>query len=125
MRDQLQTAVNADGFEVDIIRRKASTDEPHPMPMSNFENDLWAVQVPSGEQMLSGRKFEQMVVSTSGHMAMMRTLHPLDFIRIKSALAQTAQRDPLKKPKDALQARIVQHLWDGYLQHRTFAVPPA
>lgn len=118
MRDRLQTAVNADGFEVDIIRRKATASEPHPMRMSAAEDDLWAVQVPSGEPMLSGRKFEQMVVSTAGHMVMMRTLHPLDFIRIKCALAQTAQRDPLKKPKDALQSRIVQYLWDEYLQYR-------
>ena len=117
-RDQLQTAVNDEGFEVDIIRRAASNGDPHPLRMSDDENDFWAVQVPSGEKMLSARKFEQMVVSTSGDMAVMHTLHPLDFVRIKTALAHNPQRDPLKRPKDLLQARMAQHLWDEWLQHR-------
>lgn len=33
-RDQLQTAVNDGGFEIDIIRRQAAGDDPHPMRMS-------------------------------------------------------------------------------------------
>ena len=28
------------------------------------------------------------------------------------------RRDPLKRPKGALQARLVQELWDTYLRHR-------
>jgi hypothetical protein len=46
----------------------------------------------------------------------MRTLHPLDFIRLKLELAQRPTRDPLKAPKDRLQAQVVQQLWDDYLQ---------
>jgi len=118
MRDQLQTAVNDAGFEVDIIRRMATDGDPHPMRMSSDEDDLWAVQVPSGHAMLSGRSFEQMVVSTSGEMAMMKTLHPLDFVRVKQELGRRATRDPLKAPKDLLQARLVQQLWDKWLCHR-------
>ena len=118
MRGQLQTAVNDDGYEVDIIRRTAKDGDPHPLRMSASEDDLWAVQVSSGEKMLGARKFEQLVISTTGEMAQMQTLHPLDFIRIKTALAAKPGRDPLKAPKDALQARVVQQLWDGYLLHR-------
>jgi Nucleotidyltransferase len=118
MRDQLQTAVNDDGFEVDVIRRIATDSDPHPLRMSDDENDFWAVQVPSGQERLSGRLFEQMVVSTSGDMAMMRTLHPLDFVRIKQALGNRPQRDALKRPKDLLQAALVQHLWSEWLCHR-------
>jgi hypothetical protein len=118
MRDQLQTAVNNDGFEVDVIRRIATDGDPHPQRMSDDENDFWAVQVPSGQEMLSGRLFEQMVVSTSGEMATMRTLHPLDFVRIKQALGNKPQRDALKQPKDLLQAELVQHLWNEWLCHR-------
>jgi hypothetical protein len=117
-RDQLQTAVNDEGFEVDIIRRQAVGGDPHPLRMTDDENDFWAVQVPSGEKMLSARKFEQMVVSTSGDMAIMHTLHPLDFVRIKTALAKNVLRDPLKRPKDLLQSQTVQHLWDEWLRHR-------
>lgn len=115
--DQLQTAVNDDGFEIDLIRRTAIDDDPHPLPMSTKEEDFWAVQVPSGNQLVSGRKFEQMVVSPKGDMALMRTVHPLDFVRVKTSIAASTQRDPLKRPKDALQAQIVQRLWDDYLVH--------
>lgn len=118
MRSQLQTAVNDDGYEIDIIRRTAKDGDPHPMRMSADEDDLWAVQVSSGEKMISGRRFQQLVVSVSGHMAHMQTLHPLDFIDVKSALSADSQRDPLKRPKDGLQARVVQSLWDQHgLQH--------
>lgn len=117
-RDQLQTAVNDEGFEVDLIRRDASRGDPHPLRMTDDESDLWAVQVSSGEKMLSSARFEQMVVATSGEMAMMHTLHPLAFVRVKTSLAKSASREPLKRGKDLLQAQIVQHLWDDYLRLR-------
>jgi Nucleotidyltransferase len=122
MRDQLQTAVNNDGFEVDVIKRIATEGDPHPLRMSDDENDFWAVQVPSDQEMLSGRLFEQLVVSTSGEMATMRTLHPLDFVRIKQALGNKPQRDALKRPKDLLQATLVQQLWNEWLCHRQDAI---
>jgi len=115
--DQLQTAVNDDGFEIDLIRRTAIDGDPHPLPMSTKEEDIWAVQVASDNQLVSGRRFDQMVVSTRGEMALMRTVHPLDFVRVKNTIAASRQRDPLKRPKDALQAQLVQHLWDEYMIH--------
>ncbi|MEJ8837544.1 GSU2403 family nucleotidyltransferase fold protein [Ramlibacter sp. AN1133] len=115
--DQLQTAVNDPGFEIDIIRRYATAGDPHPLRMSDDENDFWAVQADQGEQLASSRKFEHLVIAPTGEMAMMRTLHPLDFVRLKLQLAQRPGRDPHKAPKDRLQARVVQELWDGYLQH--------
>lgn len=118
LRNQLQTAVNDDGYEIDIIRRTAKDGGPHPLRISASEDDLWAVQVNSGENMVAGLKFRQLVVAASGQMAYMQTLHPLDFIRIKTVLATDPQRDPLKRPKDKLQAEITEALWDGYLQHR-------
>lgn len=118
LRNQRQTAVNDDGYEVDIIRRTAKDGDPHPLPMSASEDDLWAVQVSSGEKMVSRHKFQQLVISTSGHMGHMQTLHPLDFIHVKKELSRTPHRDPLKRPKDLLQANVVQELWDIYLQHR-------
>jgi hypothetical protein len=117
MPGQLQTAVNDAGFEVDIIRRQASGEDPHPLRMSDDEDDFWAVQVDQGEKLASGRKFEHLVVAANGEMAMMRTLHPLDFIRLKLQLAERPGRDPLKAPKDRLQAQVVQELWEKYLRH--------
>lgn len=69
------------------------------------------------EALATGRKFEHLVVAPNGEMASMRTIHPLDFIRLKTQLADLPTRDPQKAPKDRLQAQVVQALWDGYL-HR-------
>lgn len=116
--DQLQTAVNNDGFEVDLIRRTAVDADPHPLKMSDAEEDLWAVQISSGNRLVSSRRFAQTVVSARGDMALMRTVHPLDFIQVKRALARSPARDPLKARKDALQAEVVQYLWQTYLQYQ-------
>jgi hypothetical protein len=115
--DQKYTAVNASGFEIDIIRRSAQTragDDPHPLRVSNFEDDFWAVQVSSGQALLDGGHFRQTVVSSNGHMATMVAPSPENFVRIKSLLGKRADRDPLKARKDLLQAAVVQELLDGY-----------
>jgi hypothetical protein len=109
------TAVNAAGFEVDIIRRVARDGDPHPLRMSDDEDDLWVAQVPSGDNILGARPFEEVVVATSGAMARMRTIPPLDFARIKERLSKATDRDPLKARKDALQASVAREIVRDYL----------
>jgi len=104
VEDQHYTARNNDGFEVEIIRR-----------MSSAEDDFWAVQVSMGDKLASARRFDQVVVATSGEMALMRTVHPLDFARIKLALSKQAGRGANKRGKDALQAAIIDTLVTNYL----------
>ena len=58
-----------------------------------------------------------MVVSASGHMALMTTLHPMTFSRLKQALAASPTRDPLEKSRDALQAQAVAQLVEEMLPH--------
>lgn len=116
-QDQHYTARNKDGFEVDIIRRTAGDVDPHPLRMSDEEDDFWAVQVSMGEKLQSARRMDQIVVCTSGEMALMRTVHPLDFARIKRTLSQQTGRDPNKRGKDALQADIVTELVQERLPH--------
>ena len=41
---QKYTAVNKDGFEVDIIRRERAGDDPHPIKLSDQDEDFWVVQ---------------------------------------------------------------------------------
>jgi len=113
--DQRYTAVNQDGFEVDVIRRQAKEGDPHPLRMSQHEDDLWPVQVGSGEQMLAAGRFTQVVVASNGAMARMTTIAPQAFVKLKRQLSDSASRDPLKRDKDALQARVVQTLMDDYL----------
>lgn len=116
-RDKLETAVNDAGFEIDVIRRSVTSGDPHPLRMSDDEDDFWAVQADQGQKMASVRKFRQMVVAANGEMALMRTLHPLDFARLKDELSARLGRDPRKAPKDKLQAALVRQMWEQYLQY--------
>ena len=114
-RDQLQTAVNASGFEVDVIRRVTRAGNEHPMRMSAEENDIWAVQVPSGEALLGAAGFSQVVAAANGRMARMHTIHPTQFARTKRQIAARPDRDPRKRSKDVLQAELVEALLAQYL----------
>ncbi|MCX7256166.1 MAG: GSU2403 family nucleotidyltransferase fold protein [Polaromonas sp.] len=115
--DQKYTAVNASGFEIDVVRRPADSragTDPHPLRVSPFEEDFWAVQIPSGQALLDGRRFSHMVVASNGQMATLYAPPPERFVRIKTALGQRTDRDPLKARKDRLQARVVQQLLDQH-----------
>jgi hypothetical protein len=117
LSEQKYTAVNATGFEIDVIRRLAHTPagaDPHPLKVSAFEDDFWAAQVATGQALLDGGRFTHMVVSTSGHMATMHVPAPETFVRIKTQLGKSPQRDPLKARKDLLQASVVQALIDDH-----------
>jgi hypothetical protein len=112
--DQPYTAVNADGFEIDVVRREVKGADPHPLKVSKHEEDFWAVQISTGSSLLDGGHFEQAVVATDGSMAVMRVPAPLNFVRVNKKLAGMRNRDPLKARKDALQAGIVASMIKDY-----------
>lgn len=124
MDDQKQTAVNDQGFEVDVVRRTAIGDDPHPLSMSDKEGDLWAVQVSTGNRLISSKPFNQLVVASTGRMAMMQTVDPRTFVDVKTRLAAMPSRDAVKRPKDLLQARVVAYLIDEYMPDFARAHPP-
>ena len=111
------TLQNDKGFQVQIVRRLALDVDPHPLRMTGAEDDVWPVQIPSGESLLSARRFDQMVVSTAGDVALMRTVHPLDFARVKERMGESHTRDSIKRNKDLLQAKIVTQLVHELLPH--------
>jgi len=105
-----ETVRNADGFEVDVIRRMAKEGDPHPLRLSDDEEDVWAVQASTGDRIHGSPRFSQMVVATNGEMAVMHTMHPLDFVIVKRMLAEYPGREVLKRSKDRLQADLVEDL---------------
>lgn len=115
LESDLCTLVNASGFEIDVIRRVAGGRDEHPMRASSNEDDLWPVQVPSGDKLLGATPFEQIVVASTGEMARMRTIHPADFARVKRELGGRKDRDALKTRKDLLQAELIEQLTKQYL----------
>ena len=88
-RSQKYTAVNKDGFEVDIIRR--------------------------ANVLLDSPGFSAVIVATNGSMARMNTVHPATFVAFKRWLAKQPEREALKRRRDVLQADAVQELLDRYL----------
>ena len=114
-KSQLYTAVNQDGFEVDIIRRMKAGGDDHPIKLSEAEEDFYAVQAPEAHKLLYTEGFSQVVVASDGTMARMNTLNPQAFIRFKRWMAGYRDRDPRKARRDALQADAVQVLVDRYL----------
>jgi hypothetical protein len=108
-----ETAINAKGFEVDFLRRQAEGDDPHPFRFSGDEDDLWPVQAERASMLTNAPRFEHVVISATGRMAMMRTIAPETFVEFKRWMAEKAQYRPeVKRRRDRRQADIVQMLLD-------------
>ena len=114
-KSQKYTAVNKDGFEVDIIRRVPTGDDPHPIRLSDDEDDFWAGQAPRAQELLDAPRFSAVIVATNGSMARMNTLDPMAFCRFKRWMSTLPQRDALKRRRDALQASAVEAVVREYL----------
>lgn len=114
-KSQKYTAVNKDGFEVDIIRRERAGDDPHPIKLSDEDEDFWVVQARRANMLLDSPGFSAVIVATNGTMARMNTVHPATFITFKRWMAAQPDREAIKRRRDVLQADAVQELLDKYL----------
>lgn len=83
-KDQGCTALNSRGFEVEIISGRICGELT--------------------EQLQNGKRFSEMVVASTGHMARMNTIHPLLWGPEQKACNQLKQR------RDLLQALVEQYL---------------
>ncbi len=115
MEMQLESVVNDKGFMVDFLRRMAVDGDPHPFRFTDDEDDLWPVQAQRAESFLNTPRFEQVIVSVTGRMAMMRTIPPAVFVDFKRWMAQLDTRPAGKRRRDLLQAGIVQRMLDERL----------
>lgn len=117
IEDQKYTAINQDGFEVDIIRRMVAEDDPHPIRLSDAEDDFWVVQAKRASELLNAEEFAEIVVAENGTMARMTTIHPRVFAAFKRWMSKEPDRDPLKRRRDALQADAVEWILHDRLPH--------
>ena len=118
MDGQLESAINGKGFMVDFLRREAIDGDPHPFRFSADEDDIWPVQAKRAELFLSAPAFEQVIFSTTGKMALMRTIQPEVFIEFKRWMAGLENRPGPKRRRDALQADAVEQLLKEKLMAR-------
>ncbi len=107
-KDQKYTAINKDGFEVDIIRRVAKEGDPHPIRLSDAEEDFWVVQAERADELVNAPEFSEIVVAENGTMARLTTIHPAVFVSFKRWMSKEPDRDPLKRRRDSLQADAVE-----------------
>lgn len=114
---QKYTAVNKDGFEVDIIRRPKQDKDPHPVKLSEADDDFWVAQAPRAHLLQDSPSFSAVIVATDGTMARMNTLNPASFIQFREWLSTLPERDALKRRRDSLQARAVEYVVKEYLPH--------
>jgi len=121
---QNETAINAKGFEVVFLKRQPEGNDPHPFRFSDDEGDLWPVQAKRASVLTNSPRFEQVVISVTGRMTLMRTIIPKAFVEFKRWMADKASNRPVpKRRRDRHQATIVQALLDeGLLQEEFSAV---
>jgi hypothetical protein len=117
---QLYTAMNNAGYQVDVIRRLGPGSEQEPAQLIENAEDFWAIRARNADWLLSAPKFESVIVSTNGNMAKMVTVDPRAFALFKIWMAKDKDRDPLKKRRDANQAKVVVQLVQEYLPHLSF-----
>lgn len=118
--DQLYTAVNKDGYEVDILRRMGQGSDSEPGRFSSLDGDFWVVKARNADWLLSAPKFREIVVGISGKMARMNTVDPRAFALFKLWMADQADREPGKRIRDASQASIVVDLINSHLPQYSF-----
>ena len=116
---QKYTAVNQDGFEIDIIRREQAQDDPHPIKLNAIQaqndiEDFWVAQARRAHVLMDGPSYSAVVVATNGAMARMHTVHPKTFVSFKQWMSKQKDREPLKRRRDALQAQTVATMIEKY-----------
>ena len=121
-RDDLDNhmARNASGYAVDLIGGFPPDPEDaseHLLQLTPEDGELWPFRASMGQKLLSVPRFDQVVIGISGGMARLRTVHPLDYARIKRQLSQDLRREPLKKTKDMAQAELIEPLVRECLPH--------
>jgi hypothetical protein len=113
--DQKYTAINKDGFEVDIIRRETTENDPHPVRLSDAEDDFWVVQARRASDLINAREFSEIVIEVDGTMARMTTIHPADFVKFKRWMSKQTDRLAIKRRRDSMQADAVEWLLEERL----------
>lgn len=111
-------AANAGQFMVDLIIAPRGMREAQAITFA--DDDLVAAEVPGLQWLLNAPKTLAVVIDENGQPARMRVPDPRVFALHKAWLSQQADREPLKKPRDLAQARVVAATVRDYLPHLPF-----
>lgn len=116
-------AINSAGFYVDILRRPAAEDDPHPVRLSDDEEDFWVVQAERADELVNAPGFSEVIVGLDGSMARMNTIDPREFVRFKLWMSTLKTREAVKRQRDGLQAQAVNYCVQEYMPQLDRASP--
>lgn len=114
-------AANAGQFMVDLI--VAPSGMAHSEKVTFAEADLVAAEVPGLQWLINSPKIQSVVLDEDGWPFEMRVPDPRAFALHKAWLSQRSDREPVKKPRDLAQARIVAQMIREYLPHMPLEIP--
>ena len=104
-------ATNRDGYIVDLL-----CPEPADMTIMRAEGDLEATEMAGVQWLLAAKHFEQVVIGGDGMPVRMVVPEPRTFAIHKLWVSRQSSRQPLKRPRDAGHARVVEALAKTYLR---------
>jgi len=104
-------ATNNEGYVVDLL-----CPETDDITTMNAGADLEAVPMPGIEWLLRAPQFEQTIVGGDGKPLRIAVPDPRAFALHKLWVSRRDNRDPLKRPRDVMHARIVANLIRTYLR---------
>lgn len=111
-------AVNAKGFMVDLITPEQSMLDSKRVTFG--EGDLVAAEVPNLHWLINAPKFQAVTIASNGRPILMQVPDPRAFALHKAWLSQNPDRDPVKRQRDAGQAKIAVAIVGQYLPHLSF-----
>jgi hypothetical protein len=104
-------ATNNEGYVVDLL-----CPETDDITTMNAGADLEAVPMPGIEWLLRAPQFEQTIIGGDGKPLRIAVPDPRAFALHKLWVSRRDNRDPLKRPRDVMHARIVASLIRTYLR---------
>ncbi len=104
-------ATNNEGYVVDLL-----CPETDDITTVNAGADLEAVPMPGIEWLLRAPQFEQTIIGGDGKPLRIVVPDPRAFALHKLWVSRRDNRDPLKRPRDVMHARIVANLIRTYLR---------
>lgn len=118
MRGNPFRAANAQEFMVDLIT--PPRDMRDATPISFAEGDLVATEIPGMEWLMNSPRFEAICIGEDGWPTRMIVPDPRAFCTHKVWLSTRLDRDPIKKPRDAAQSKLVRDMTLEYFPHLPF-----
>ncbi len=112
-------AVNSNGFMVDLITPERPMKDNHPVTFG--PDDLVAAEVHNLHWLINAPKCQAVVIASNGRPVMMEVPDPRAFALHKAWLSQQTNREPIKRPRDKGQAKIVAAIVGQYLPQFPFS----